>query len=112
MAPRLKLFSPLCRRMIDDIRMRKLSLKTRNHTIRAVRQFAGYLRRSPDKATAENLRRHKLPLVDPGYLASLAQCSDDGAKIFLCDHGRSSLADCQDAAGACSAHPAGYTQPR
>jgi len=32
--------SPLCQRMIDDMRMRKLSPKTQSAYIRAVRQFA------------------------------------------------------------------------
>jgi integrase/recombinase XerD len=35
--------SPLRRRMIEDMRMRKLSTKTQDTYIRAVRHFAGYL---------------------------------------------------------------------
>ena len=42
--------SALRQRMIDDMRMRKLSPKTQSHYIRAVRQFAGFLGRSPDTA--------------------------------------------------------------
>jgi hypothetical protein len=42
--------SPLRRRMIEDMRMRKLSTKTQSAYIRAVRHFAGYLGRSPDTA--------------------------------------------------------------
>jgi hypothetical protein len=34
--------SPLRRRMIEDMRMRKLSTKTQSSYIRAVRHFAGY----------------------------------------------------------------------
>ncbi len=37
--------SPLRQRMIDDMRMRKLSPKPQSGYIRAVRQFAAYLRR-------------------------------------------------------------------
>jgi hypothetical protein len=55
--------TPLRQRMIDDMRMRKLSPKTQSHYIRAVRQFAGYLGRSPDTATVEDLRRYQLHLV-------------------------------------------------
>jgi hypothetical protein len=40
--------TPLRQRMIDDMRMRKLSPKTQAHYIRIVRQFAGFLGRSPD----------------------------------------------------------------
>jgi hypothetical protein len=39
--------TPLRRRMIDDIRMRKLSDKTQSQYIRAVRRFAALLRRIP-----------------------------------------------------------------
>lgn len=58
--------SPLRQRMIDDMRMRKLSPKTQTGYIRAVKRFAGFLRRSPDKATVEDLRRFQLYLVDHG----------------------------------------------
>jgi integrase/recombinase XerD len=58
--------SPLRQRMIDDMRMRQLSPKTQHHYLRAVRQFAGFLGRSPDMATAEDLRRYQLHLVDGG----------------------------------------------
>ena len=39
--------SPLRQRMLDDMRMRKLSPKTQISYIRSVRQFAAYLKRSP-----------------------------------------------------------------
>lgn len=52
--------SPLRQRMIDDMRMRKLSPKTQSGYIRAVRQFAAYLGRSPDTASTEDLRNYQL----------------------------------------------------
>src|SRR5665647_579083 len=61
--------SPLRQRMIDDMRMRKLSPKTQSSYIRVVKRFAGFLGRSPDTASVEDLRRyqlhlpHKLPVV-------------------------------------------------
>ena len=58
--------SPLRQRMIDDMRMRKLSPKTQTGYIRAVKRFAGFLGRSPDSATVEDLRRFQLYLVDHG----------------------------------------------
>jgi len=45
--------SPLRRRMIEDMHMRKLCTKTQSTYIRAVRHFAGYLGRSPDTAKDE-----------------------------------------------------------
>jgi hypothetical protein len=43
--------------MLDDMRLRKLSPKTQTGYIRAVKRLAGYLGRSPDSATVEDLRR-------------------------------------------------------
>jgi hypothetical protein len=53
--------SVLRHRMIEDMRMRKLSPKTQSHYIRAVRQLAKYLGRSPDTAirVIQVLRGHK-----------------------------------------------------
>ena len=58
--------SPLRRRMIEDMQMRKMSSKTQSGYIRAVRHFAGYLGRSPDTASDEDLRRYQLHCVDRG----------------------------------------------
>jgi len=58
--------TPLRQRMIDDMRMRKLSPKTQSVYIRVVKRFAGFLGRSPDTASAEDLRRYQLYLVDHG----------------------------------------------
>lgn len=61
-----KSISPLRRRMLEDMRMRKLSDKTQAHYIRAVKRLAKFLGRSPDTATAEDLRDFQLHLVDQG----------------------------------------------
>jgi site-specific recombinase XerD len=58
--------SPLRQRMIEDMRMRKLSPKTQTAYIRSVRKLAKYLGRSPDTATEEDLRRFQLHMVDEG----------------------------------------------
>ena len=58
--------SPLRQRMIDDMRMRKFGEKTQLDYLRAVRNFAKYLGRSPDTAVVEDLRRYQLHLVDQG----------------------------------------------
>ena len=75
--------SPLRRRMIDDMRMRKLSDKTQRHYIRAVRQFAGFLRRSPDTASVEDLRRYQLHLVDSGVSPISLNAAITGLKFFF-----------------------------
>jgi integrase/recombinase XerD len=58
--------SPLRQRMLDDMRMRKLSDTTQGAYIRAVVNFTRFLGRSPDTATAEDLRRYQLHLVETG----------------------------------------------
>jgi integrase/recombinase XerD len=52
--------------MIEDMRMRKLAPKTQTTYIRAALKFAKYLGRSPATASAEDLRRFQLHLVDHG----------------------------------------------
>jgi integrase/recombinase XerD len=51
-----KVISPLRQRMIDDMTMRRMSPKTQQGYIRAVKRFADFFGRSPDKATAEDIR--------------------------------------------------------
>jgi integrase/recombinase XerD len=61
--------SPLRQRMIEDMRMRKMAPKTQQMYIRGVCRMARYLGRSPDTATAEDLRRFQLHLVEAGVSA-------------------------------------------
>ena len=75
--------SPLRQRMIDDMRMRKLSEKTQSHYIRWVRRFAAYLGRSPDTATVEDLRRYQLHLVDHGVSPISLNAAITGLKFFF-----------------------------
>ena len=49
--------SALRARMIEDMKVRGFSEKTSNDYIRNVRTFAAFVGRSPDTATAEDLRR-------------------------------------------------------
>jgi hypothetical protein len=48
--------------LLDDMRMRKLGPKTQSAYVRAVRYLASFLQRSPDTATAEDLRRFGVDL--------------------------------------------------
>ena len=58
-----KAISPLRRRMIEDMTIRKFAPKTQHDYIRAVTNLARFLGRSPDTATAEDLRRFQLHLA-------------------------------------------------
>ena len=51
---------PLRRRMIEDMTVRNFGETTRNGYIRHVKTFTAFLGRSPDTATAEDLRRFQL----------------------------------------------------
>ena len=75
--------SPLRQRMLDDMRLRKLSPKTQIGYIRAVRQLAGFLRRSPDTATVEDLRRYQLHLVDHGISPVSLNATITGLRFFF-----------------------------
>ena len=75
--------SVLRQRMIEDMRMRKLSPKTQSAYIRSVRQFTRYLRRSPDTATAEDLRNYQLYLVDHGISPISLNAAITGLKFFF-----------------------------
>jgi integrase/recombinase XerD len=61
-----KPISPLRRRMIEDMTVRNFVEKTRNDYIRHVKIFAAFLGRSPDTATAEDLRRFQLHQTEAG----------------------------------------------
>ena len=61
-----KAISPLRRRMIEDMTIRKVGPKTQAGYIRAVKNFAAFLGRSPDRASIEDIRRYQLSLASSG----------------------------------------------
>ena len=75
--------TPLRQRMIDDMRMRKLEHKTQEAYIRAVCKLAAFLRRSPDSASVEDLRRFQLHLVDQGSSPITLNATLTGLKFFF-----------------------------
>ena len=58
--------SPLRQRMIEDMNARKLSQGTQRGHIRACKRFAAFLKRSPDTAAADDVRRFQLHLIEDG----------------------------------------------
>lgn len=75
--------TPLRQRMLDDMRMLKLSDGTQRCYIRAVRRLAAFLGRSPDTATVEDLRRFQLHLVDEGTSPTTLNATITGLKFFF-----------------------------
>src|SRR5215470_10454752 len=61
-----KPISDLRRRMLEDMAVRKFGEKTRHDYIRHVEAFAKFLGRSPDTATADDVRRFQVNLTDSG----------------------------------------------
>ena len=61
--------SPLRQRLIDDMNMRRFSRETQRNYIRDVGRFATFLRRSPDTATADDVRRFQIEQRDAGVPA-------------------------------------------
>ena len=58
--------SPLRRRMIEDMTIRKFAPRTQDGYIRAVKNFSAFLGVSPDMASFEDVRRYQLHLVSSG----------------------------------------------
>lgn len=58
--------SPLRQRMIEDMSARQLHAVTQKSHIRACKRFATFLKRSPDTATADDIRRFQLHLAESG----------------------------------------------
>ena len=58
--------SPLRRRMIEDMTIRKLAPKTQHDYVQRVKNFAAFLGRSPDTASFEDVRRYQLHLAASG----------------------------------------------
>jgi len=58
--------SPLRQRMIEDMNARKLGAGTQKGHVRSCKLFAAFLKRSPDTATAEDIRLFQLHLAETG----------------------------------------------
>jgi site-specific recombinase XerD len=58
--------SPLRQRMIEDMNGRNLGLHSQRSHVHSCRRFAGYLKRSPDTATADDIRLFQLHLLESG----------------------------------------------
>ena len=78
-----KSISPLRQRMIDDLTMRKLSPKTQIAYIRAVKHLTRFLNRSPDTASAEDLRRFQLYLVNNDTSRTTINTTITGLRFFF-----------------------------
>src|SRR5258707_7272635 len=58
--------SPLRRRMIEDMSIRKFAAKPQHDYVQRVKDFAAFLGRSPDTAKSEDVRGFRLHLASSG----------------------------------------------
>ena len=66
--------SPLRRRMIEDMTIRKFAPKTQHDYVQRIKNFAAFVGRSPDTASFEDVRRYQLHLAAGGVgVATLNQ---------------------------------------
>ncbi|MBO6605082.1 MAG: site-specific integrase [Roseicyclus sp.] len=75
--------SPLRARMIEDMRIKGLGESSQKVHIQAVRYLAEFLGRSPDMATAEDLRAYQLHMVNTNVTPSTYNVRLVGLRFFF-----------------------------
>jgi len=75
--------SPLRRRMIEDMSVRRFASKTQHDYIRAVVNLTRFIGRSPDTATNEDLRRFQLHLTENGAGTPLINSTVSALRFFF-----------------------------
>src|SRR5947208_269273 len=78
-----KAISPLRRRLIEDMTIRRLSPRTQHQYIRHVKKFADFLGRSADKATTEDVHRYQLWLASIGTTVPTVNVSATALRFFF-----------------------------
>jgi site-specific recombinase XerD len=75
--------SPLRRRMIEDMTIRKLAPKTQQGYIRTIKNFAAFLGRSPERASLEDVRRFQLHLAESGAHTPILNHTVSALRFFF-----------------------------
>src|SRR5260221_13124542 len=75
--------SPLRRRMIEDMTIRKLGRKTQQDYVQIIKKLAAFLGRSPDTATFEDLRRFQLDVGARGVGAAALKQHVSAPRVFF-----------------------------
>lgn len=76
--------------MIEDMSLRKLAPRTQSGYLRAIKNFTRFLGRPPDTATAEDLRRYQLHIVERGISNITLNATITALRFFFVvtlDHG-------------------------
>ena len=75
--------SSLRRRMSEDMTVRGFTASTQRGYIRAVRDFTAFFGRSPDQASAEDLRRYQLHMRSIGASATSMNAAVSALRFFF-----------------------------
>src|SRR5260370_7206864 len=78
-----KAISPLRRRLIEDMTIRRLGPGTQHQYIRHVKSFADFVGHSPDKATPEDARRYQLRLATIGTTVPTLNAAASAFRFFF-----------------------------
>ena len=75
--------SPLRRRMTEDMMIRGFTVGTQRGYLAAITDFTAFLSRSPDGATAEDLRRYQLHMRSSGASATTMNAAVSALRFFF-----------------------------
>ena len=75
--------SPLRARMIEDMRIRGMGEASQKAHIRALKDFAAFLERSPDTATPDDLRAYQLHMADTNVTPSTFNARITALRFFF-----------------------------
>ena len=75
--------TPLRQRMIEDMRGRDLGRQSQRNHLDSCTRFAAFLGRSPETATADDIRRFQLFLVESGVSIAYRNRIMTGVKFLL-----------------------------
>lgn len=78
-----KAISPLRQRMINDMNVRNFVPDTQREYIRAVKNLTIFLKRSPDTATAEDLRAFQLHMTETGVRPPTINATVTALRFFF-----------------------------
>jgi len=78
-----KPISPLRARMVEDMTVRNFVPATQREYIRAVKKLAAFLKRSPDTATADDLRAFQVHLSETGARPGVINATVTALRFFF-----------------------------
>ena len=73
--------SPLRQRMIEDMNARQRGRHCQRSHLYSCERFAAFLQRSPETATADDVRRFQLHLAESGISDLQSQPDHDGGEV-------------------------------